>query len=181
MKIRMTNDEFRMTKIIPSCVMRHASFRGAFTLIEMMVVVAIVGLMAAMGVPSLMQALQKEGMRKAVSELTDVCGAARAKAILQNRTVAVVFHPGEKSFAVEGGGPGKGSTYVSESKLPDSVEFAMLDINMQDFGASEWARVRFFANGTSDEMTLVLHDRAQWKKITLEFATAIANVSEVDR
>jgi prepilin-type N-terminal cleavage/methylation domain-containing protein len=153
----------------------------AFTLIEIMVVVAIIGLFAAIGLPSLMKALEKEGMRKAVSEVIDVCASARAKAILLNTTVAVTFHPGEKSFAVEGGGPGKGATYVSSSKLPDSVDFAMLDINMQDFGASEWARVRFFPNGTSDEMTIVLHDRAEWKKITLEFATAIASVSEVDR
>ena len=159
----------------------NRKFLGAFTLIEIMVVVCIVGLIAAMGLPSLMKTFEKDGMRKAVSDLTEVCASARARAIFANATVAVVFHPGEKSFACEGGGPGKGSTYVSSSKLPDSVDFAMLDINQSDFGASEWARVRFFANGTSDEMTVVLHDRLEWKKITLEFSTAIATVSEVDR
>ena len=159
----------------------NRKFLGAFTLIELMVVVAIIGLIAAMGLPSLMKAFEKDGMRKAVSDLTEVCASARAKAIFANATVAVVFHPGEKTFACEGGGPGKGSTYVSSSKLPDTVDFAMLDINLQDFGASEWARVRFFGNGTSDEMTVVLHDRLEWKKITLEFSTGLATVSEVDR
>ncbi len=154
---------------------------AAFTLIEIMVVVAIIGLIAAMGLPSMLKAFEKNGMRKAVSDLTDVCAAARSKAIFANTTVAVEFHPGDKTFSVQGGGPGKGSTYVSSSKLPDEVDFAMLDINMQDFGASEWARVRFFANGTSDEMTIVLHDRLEWKKITLEFATGLATVSEVDK
>ena len=57
----------------------------------------------------------------------------------------------------------------------------MLDINLQDIGASEWARVRFFPNGTSDEMTIVLHDRDDWRKITLEFSTGLATVSDVDR
>jgi prepilin-type N-terminal cleavage/methylation domain-containing protein len=168
-------------KITSSFVIRHPSFQRAFTLIEIMVVVAIMGMLAAVGLPSLTKALQREGMRKAVSEIIDVCASARAKAILQNQTVAVTFHPDEKSFAVEGGGPGKGATYVSSSKLPDGVDFMMLDINLQDCVQLEGARARFFPNGTSDEMTIVLRDRAEWKKITLEFATGIANVSQVDR
>ena len=146
-----------------------------------MVVVAIIGLVCAMGLPSIIKVLQKEGMRKALSDVTDVCAAARAKAIITQKTVAVVFHPGEKTFAVDGGGPGQGSLYVSQSKLPDSVDFAMLDINQQDYGAAEWARVNFFPNGTCDELTVVLHDRNNWRKITLEFATGHSRVSDVDR
>ncbi len=34
-----------------------------------MIVVGIIGLMAAMGVPSILQMLHKEGMRKAVNDL----------------------------------------------------------------------------------------------------------------
>ncbi len=158
-----------------------SSLISAFTLIEIMIVVAIMGLIAAMGMPAISKALQKEGMRKAVSDVMDVCASARAKAIVANQTVAVTFHPGERSFSVEGGGPGSGSTYVSSSTLPTGVEFAMLDINQQDFGASEWTRVQFFPNGTCDEMTVVLHDRTSWRKITLEFSTGIASVSDVDK
>ena len=152
-----------------------------FTLIEIMIVVAIMGLMAAMGVPAILKAVQKEGMRKALSDVTDVCASARAKAIFLNQKVAVVFHPADRSFSVEGGGANGSGILVSSSTLPDGVELAMLDINQQDFGASEWAKVWFFPNGTSDEMTLVLHDRGEWHKITLEFSTGIASVGEVDR
>jgi prepilin-type N-terminal cleavage/methylation domain-containing protein len=154
---------------------------GAFTLIEIMIVVAIIGLICAMGLPGIMKVMQKEGMRKAISDVTDVCASARAKAIISQKTTAVMFRPGDKTFGVEGGGAGQGSAYVSQSKLPDGVDFAMLDINQQDYGASEWAKVQFFPNGTSDEMTIVLHDRHDWRKITLEFSTSHTRVSDVDR
>jgi hypothetical protein len=41
--------------------------------------------------------------------------------------------------------------------------------------------VRFFPNGTCDELTLVLHSGDEWQKITLEFATALASVGPVTR
>jgi len=159
--------------------------RSGFTLIEIMIVVAIVGMLAAIGLPSIIKALQKEGMRKAISDITEVCASARAKAIFSGRKVAVVFHPGDHTYSVEGGGmtsgAGRGSVWVTTSKLPDDVYFAMLDINQQDFGASEWAKVWFFPNGTSDEMTIVLHDRTDWRKISLEFSTGLSRVTDVDK
>lgn len=186
MKARIKNRELRM---LPrdggggnlKFKIQNSKSARAFTLMEVMIVVAIIGLIAAMGMPSIVKALQKEGMRKAESDVLDVCAAARARAIFSGQTVAVTFHPGEKSFETEGGPPGGGSTYVTASTLPAGVEIAMLDINQQDFGASEWAKVRFFRNGTSDEMTLVLHDRERWRKITLEFSTGLASVTDVDR
>ena len=74
----------------------NRKFRRAFTLVEIMIVVAIIGLIAAMGLPAIIKVLQKEGMRKAISDVTDVLASARAKAIVSQKTVAVIFHPGEK-------------------------------------------------------------------------------------
>ena len=150
-----------------TAVVSQKSSRRAFTLIEMMIVVAIIGLIAAMGVPSILQAVRKGGMSKAISDVKDVLGNARARAIFTGQTTEVIFHPLDK---------GVGST-----TLPDSVDIAMLDINLLDYGASDEARVHFFPNGTCDELTLVLHSRDEWEKITLEFSTALASVSPVTR
>jgi Tfp pilus assembly protein FimT len=157
-------------------------------LIEIMIVVAIIGLVAAMGLPSMIMALHKEGLRKAVSDLQDVCSAARSQAIFRNQKMAVVFHPATKRFEVEGAAASgsadstdKSSGKVTGSTLPDSVDMAMLDINLQDYGAADWARVFFYPNGTSDEMTVVLHSKDEWRKITLEFSTGLTSVSDVNK
>jgi len=150
-----------------------------------MIVVAIMGLIAAIGVPSILQNFRKEGMRKAVSDLQDACAEARQDAILYNKTTAVIFYPQpeDRRFAVEGapGGGGSSSGRVTSATLPVGVEFAMLDINLQDFGASKWARVFFYPDGTSDEMTVVLLSQGDRRKITLEFSTGLTTVSDVDK
>ncbi len=146
--------------------------RRAFTLIEVMIVVAIMGLVAAMGMPSVIQSLQKEGMRKAISDVQDVLNDARSQAILKGQNASVTFHPVDRRLESSGG---KAAT------LPNGVEFAMLDINQLDFGGADAATVRFFPNGTCDEMVLVLHSSDQWRKISLEYSTSLSSATAVDK
>ena len=75
---------------------------AAFTLIEIMIVVAIMGLIAAMSVPTIYQIAKKEGMRRAISDLKDVCSNARAQAIFSGKPTSVMFHPTERRFEVSG-------------------------------------------------------------------------------
>ena len=161
----------------------------AFTLIEIMVVVAIIGLMAAVGMPSIIRALQKDGMRKALSDVKDVCFTARQEAIVSKHKTAVVFFPQQGRFGLDGSVSANSTTTttnahtgkVTGSSLPDGIHFAMLDIFHKDFAESQWARVFFYPDGTSDETVIVLTGRGQTEKITLDYVTGTPVVSPVDR
>lgn len=167
---------------------KPSSSPTAFTLIEIMVVVAIIGLMAAIGMPSIIRALQKDGMRKALSDVKDVCFTARQEAIVTKHKTAVIFYPQKGRFGLDGvSGVSSATTTnihtgkVTGSSLPTGIQFAMLDIFHKDFAESEWAKVFFYPDGTADETVLVLTGRGETWKITIDYVTGTPVVSPVDR
>jgi prepilin-type N-terminal cleavage/methylation domain-containing protein len=147
----------------------------AFTLIEIMIVVALIGMIMAAGVPTLYKALSREGFRKTVGDIVDVCSTARARAILRGQTTEVIFHPMEGTCEVSGGKVS--GTLAHSASIGDTARIEMLDVNLTEYKDAEMARVRFYPNGTSDEMTLILvSDRNEWRKISLEITTGMASV-----
>jgi prepilin-type N-terminal cleavage/methylation domain-containing protein len=201
---RVTSGEWRGTGDEPrvSChplpVTCHT--KAAFTLIELMVVLGIMAIIMAMGIPSILRIWRKEGMRKATADVVEVCSKARAQAILSGSPMDVVFHPLERRLEIGGGSGGGGgspprtegegefaverratpSSSDSSAQISEEIMIEMLDINLSEYKDSEWARVRFFPNGTSDEMTLVLRsDKNVWRKVSLEVTTGLASVDDV--
>lgn len=171
-----------------------------FTLIELMVVVGIMGVILTAGAPSLYRLMQKEGMRKVTSDVVEVCSKARAQAILRGTPMEVVFHPRDRRLEVgsapsvsPAGTDGGAGMVVAEkpsvrpvegqsAQIPEDFVIEMLDINLWEYRESEWARVRFYPNGTSDELRLVLRSpRNEWKIITLEVTTGLASVDDLRR
>jgi hypothetical protein len=65
---------------------------------------------------------------------------------------------------------------VTSAQFDTGVSVEGLGINLKDFTDMEVAPVRFFPNGTCDEMTLVLVCGGQREMISLELTTALASV-----
>jgi len=168
-----------------SIISHQSKIKNGFTLIELMMVVAILGLVMAMGVPAILSVMREGPLRKAVNDTVEICSHARAQAILHDKTMTVVFYPRAKQVKLIGGADSSalstrlGQKAVSTAQFGDSVDIAMLDINLTDCGASDAASVQFHPNGTCDEMTLVLHSGDQWRKITLEPTTSLASISTI--
>ncbi len=173
--------------------------RSAFTLIEIMVVVCIMGIVMTMGVPLVYKVFHKAPFTKAITDVVEVCSHARARAILQGSITEVVFHPQDGRLEISGGGapapatPGDGGPIsfdanpkprsgsgTSAQIALDHVAIEMLDVNLIEYKDQELARVRFYPNGTCDELTIILRsDRGEWKKISLEVTTGLANVGDI--
>jgi prepilin-type N-terminal cleavage/methylation domain-containing protein len=163
----------------------RASLR-AFTLLEIMMVVAIIGLIMAMGIPSILSVLHENPMRKAVNDTLEICSHARAQAVLQDKITTVVFHPQTREVALNSIAPAGetppsklGAQPLNSTQFDISIAIEMLDVNLQEYKDADEARLRFFPNGTSDELTLVLHSGSEWRKISTELTTGITSVGPV--
>jgi prepilin-type N-terminal cleavage/methylation domain-containing protein len=171
-----------------------------FTLIEIMIVVAIMGIVLTMGVPIVYKAWHKAPMSQAISDVIEVCSHARALAIMQGKEVDVMFHPREGRLEVAATRTPASHTATAASAAPlslapvsgsglsghfsEKVLIELMDINKlpHEFRDDDFARVRFFPNGTCDELTLILvSDQMERREITLEITTGLASVESDPR
>ncbi len=149
-------------------MMRRRS--DAFTLIELMIVVAIMGIVMTIAIPSIYRRMNPESLQKAVSEVTEACSHARAKAILDGKTVELVLRQQEDRVVEV---PGLYRTRIGENIVIEGI-----GLNGEDWTEDEVVRVRFYPNGTSDQFILILHtpEDNEWRKISLEVVTGLADV-----
>jgi prepilin-type N-terminal cleavage/methylation domain-containing protein len=148
----------------------------AFTLIEIMVVVAIMGIILAAGIPSLYAFFHKTGFRKSMSDILETCQSARSKAIMTGKYADLVIHPREGRLEVAGDSPKSGyGTWAHSAKI-EGARLAALRINNSndDLSQVEEVRVRFYPDGKCEEMTMLLEpDEGGKRGITLEITTGL--------
>lgn len=189
-KRQVTSDK---TRSAGSCHGSRVTGRvAAFTLVEIMIVVGLLGIVMTWGLPAIFRVARQESLRQSVSDIVEVCSHARAQAILQGTTTELVFHPKDRQLGVGGvGGSGTpteaagivgGTPRASraQAQWSERLVLEMLDVNFIEHKDAEEARVRFFPNGTSDELTIILRsDQGEYRKISLEVTTGLASVEVI--
>ena len=176
-------------------------------MIEIMVVVAIIAIVMTMGVPFMRNSFEgAKGMSGALKAVQEAASNARAMAILQQTTTELRIRPGDGTFEVGasagepgehsrleshdihgedwrmgdrkpagGGGGGGGGGF--KNKLPEGVHIEGLGVNGEDWTEDDVARVRFYPNGTCDEMSIILlSDGNERRNIWLEVVTGFAEI-----
>jgi prepilin-type N-terminal cleavage/methylation domain-containing protein len=142
---------------------------AAFTLIEIMMVVAIIGLTLTMSIPSFHHMLQREGMGKVERDMVQACQEARRAAIMNNQTTDLVIRPLDHTFSVPGA--------FDLVTIPNDINIEALGVNFNPMETQDEARVHFNPKGTSDEFVIILHGPdGSYRTIYLDCVTALVRV-----
>ena len=123
-----------MTVLPPSLPRRE---QCAFTLVEMMVAIAIVGLLMAVTVPGSIRMYESIQYRQAVRDVLTTLGSARQLAVDRGRAQDVAFDPER----------GQVSLGDDIQQLPDGFELTVTtasEVNRQNVGV-----IRFYPEGSS--------------------------------
>jgi hypothetical protein len=161
-----------------------------------MVVIGIMAIVMTMSVPMVYKMWHKEPMRKGLSDVQEVLMNARRNAIMSGSMAEVVFHPRDRRFEVSGAKSPPGAVNVSSGDMnaatmpgsglsgefSEDIAIRMLDINLIPYADADVARVRFYPNGTCDEMMLIIQDAntGEQRGVTLEITTSLASVLNTD-
>ena len=171
--------------------------RRGFTLVEILIVVGIIGLFAAAGLPSLFRTFRRDPLRQAVTDIIEGCSHARAQAILRGVPMEFVIRAEDGQLSIRNAPtwaatnqPSQGLTIQFGAPPPEltaapvsfsaqmhrDVAVQLLDVNFTDHMQAEEAHVRFSPNGTCDDFTIVLSWDFGIKKISTEAVTGLTEV-----
>jgi general secretion pathway protein H len=120
---------------------------AGFSLLELLLVLAIAGLLAAVVIPSLPSTLESARLRGCAGEVRATLTLARTLAVSESRRRIVAFDLGSGEYAIEGD--------ARIGLLPEGIRLAA--VRLGDAAAERGVvRVRFYPDGSADEAEVAI-------------------------
>jgi type II secretion system protein H len=179
---------------------RRSQKNRAFTLIELVIVIVIIGIAAAVIIPEMKGGYQDALLRSTSRELVNVFSIASSRAVSLNQLHRVRIEAGTGRYVIERrtretmqGDEYKALDDVSEAEgtldKRISVQVHKLDDSQPAASASETSQTRadidsisFYSDGTADAAELLLRDRQGYRiAIRINPITAHVKIQELGR
>lgn len=166
----------------------------AFTLVELMIVVILLGMIAAMVVPDLRGSAERSRMESGARRIADLCDLGYRSAVGTGRVHALVFERDGRKYALlaesakQNANPGAPSELepvrlpgTIGSELPEGVKLTSAAFLDETLSRDEVDRVRilFFPDGTTEYVVLTLTgESGDRRKIMLNGLSGTVTVEE---
>ncbi len=162
--------------------------KRAFTLVEIMVVVAVMGLLIAISIPAFRKIMNKAPLEQGISDVESLCRQARAEAIVKQRAMDVMLNETEETVAlttaarvINAPDPFTG-LMIKTTEETRLIDQAFLEVDLQiivpasdEFTLDE-IRIRFYPNGTAETLALRVADDDEAYLLTLDPVTGRTTV-----
>ena len=135
--------------------MRLCNKQSGFTLIELIVIIAIVGVFAAIAVPNFLSYMPKYRLNGAARQVMGDLMAARMKAVKENTTVTVAWVSNRK-YSIS-----------TEEKTINYRDVTIGSVSDGSFSTDKFSNISFLSRGTSNTGSIGLTNSTDSKKVTV--------------
>ncbi len=150
----------------------HARTTDGFTLLELLVVLAILGMLSALVAPAISRSLSGTDIVSTVRSLVSNLNLARSTAITRNQEVALTIDLDKHEYTITG--------LNNKQSLPDNIDIRMLTVENELIDETR-AAIRFFPDGSSTGGRVTISGNNTTRAVDINWLTGQTRIIELEQ